>query len=85
MMKRKQREKFSYGVAMGVVAFSSVATAGTIGFLALKKLQRFVRRTADASCEAKFYEKAWEELMAELVELDNEECEEYEVCFNYND
>lgn len=84
MMKRKQREKFSYGVAVGVVAFSSIATAGAIGVLAMKKLKRFVQRTADTTVEIKLYdyERAWEDL---LDELDDEECEEYEVCFNYKD
>lgn len=39
MMKRKQREKFSYGVAVGVVAFSSITTVGAMGILALEKLK----------------------------------------------
>ena len=82
MMKRKQREKFSYGVAVGVVAFSSIATVGAMGVLAMKKLKRFVQRTADTTVEIKRYERAWKDL---LDELEDEECEEYEVCFNYKD
>ena len=82
MMKRKQREKFSYGVAVGVVAFSSITTVGAMGILAMKKLKRFVQRTADTAVEIKLYERAWEDL---LDELEDEECEEYEVCFNYKD
>lgn len=82
MMKRKQREKFSYGVAVGIVAFSSIATVGAMGVLAMKKLKRFVQRTADTAVEIKLYERAWEDL---LDELEDEECEEYEVCFNYKD
>lgn len=81
-MKKKQREKFSYDVAVGVVAFSSVATASAIGFLALKKLQRFIQLTADTSIDSKLYERDWEEL---LNELEDEECEEYEVCFYCKD
>lgn len=77
-MKKKRREKFSFGVAVGVVAFSTMATAGAIGALALKKLQRFVQRTADTSVEIKLYERAWEDL---LDELEDEECEEYEMYF----
>lgn len=77
-MKKKRREKFSFGVAVGVVAFSTMATAGAIGALALKKLQRFVQRTADTTVEIKLYERAWEDL---LDELEDEECEEYEMYF----
>lgn len=84
MMKRKQREKFSYGVAVGVVAFSSIATVGAMGVLALEKLKKFVQRTVDTTVEIKLYERAWEDLLDELEDED-EECEEYEVCFNYKD
>lgn len=77
-MKKKRREKFSFGVAVGVVAFSTMATAGAIGALALKKLQRFVQRTADTTVEIKLYERAWGDL---LDELEDEECEEYEMYF----
>lgn len=77
-MKKKRREKFSFGVAVGVVAFSTMATAGAIGALALKKLQRFVQRTADTTVEIKLYERACEDL---LDELEDEECEEYEMYF----
>lgn len=77
-MKKKRREKFSFGVAVGVVAFSTMATAGAIGALALKKLQMFVQRTADTTVEIKLYERACEDL---LDEFEDEECEEYEMYF----
>lgn len=53
-----------------------------MGILALEKLKKFVQRTADTTVEIKLYERAWEDL---LDELEDEECEEYEVCFNYKD
>ncbi|MEQ3353879.1 hypothetical protein AAA081_06185 [Aedoeadaptatus acetigenes] len=81
-MKKKQREKFLCGVAVGVAAFSSVAAASAISFLALKKLQRFIQLTADTSIDSKLYERDWEEL---LNELEDKECEEYEVCFYCKD
>ncbi len=81
-MKKKRREKFSFGVAVGVVAFSTIATTGAIGFLALNKLQRFIQRSADTSVEVKLYERDWEQLMDELEDEECEECEIYFECKN---
>lgn len=82
-MKRKRHEKFSFGVAVGVVAFSTIATAGTIGFVALNKLKRFIQQSADTSVEVKLYERDWEQLMDELEddECEDDECEECEIYF----
>lgn len=81
-MKKQRREKFSFGVAVGVVAFSTMATAGAIGALALKKLQRFVQRTADTTVEIKLYERACEDLLDELEDEECEECDIYFECEN---
>ena len=81
-MKKKRREKFSFGVAVGVVAFSTIATTGAISFLALNKLQRFIQRSADTSVEVKLYERDWERLMDELEDEECEECDIYFECEN---